>query len=508
MVVLSVDLTLADHAGELAMLRAIDSLFQVFRFAPLLLLWFALPVAEAQQHRHDFRGPRFSGGQNIGTGNVRVSGGGTFGPPGTAQQLGAQSPSFGAGSRSTWTHSHGTRGVSRGTGVWNYSQSVPTPGFNTFHVIPNVYPSSFNNGYLMDPTGYSMIPYYGVGPGWSMNPYIAAGGQGPLWFRHPIPGNLWANSLWLDPFGFPNGPNAWCLNSMPYFGGTNPYFAGSVLMPTLISMNVNMMPSVPSTASYTITDPRLLDVLAPPQNQQMQPANVPFQDVPPAPQPDADLPLLNEFDPSPRSDRVSTLSEKIQSLRHQSAGDDAFRHQRYDDAVAFYQSAIDTAPDRRAPWIRMAFAQIAMKRFDFAIARLKTGLSMPDDAGRSWVTADELYGNQTAERARSHGLDLLNWLAERPTSADRLLLVGAFQQLRGHDEVAAELLQLSSHEGPEAELASAVTRIAKNDIGQRAAAQDLVDLKDAAENNKVVPASETRDPNGIYLDGNALARPE
>ena len=92
-IALSVDMTLVDHAGELAMLKTIDSLFQAFRFAPVLLLWLALPVAKAQQHRHDFRGAQFSGGQNFGTGNVRVSGGGTFGPAGTAQQLGAQSPS-------------------------------------------------------------------------------------------------------------------------------------------------------------------------------------------------------------------------------------------------------------------------------------------------------------------------------------------------------------------------------------------------------------------------------
>ena len=273
-------------------------------------------------------------------------------------------------------------------------------------------------------------------------------------------------------------------------------------MPTLIAMNVNMMPSVPSTASYTVTDPRMLDMLAPPQNMQLLPGNFEVPNAPPAPQPDADLPLLNEFNPSPRSDRVSTLSDKIQSLRHQSAGDDAFRHERYEEAVTFYQSAIDAAPDRRAPWIRIAFAQIAMKRFDLSVARLKTGLGMPDDAGRSWITGEELYGSEVASRARAHGLDLLNWLAERPTSADRLLLVGTFQQLRGHEEVASELLALSSHEGPEAAMAAAVTRLAHNDIGQRAAAHDLAELRDDANKPPVAPASETRDPSGIYLNGN------
>lgn len=473
---------------------------QCIAAALFLMLPCSICVAQSQ-HRYDFRGAQFPTGRiPAAPGNVRVSGGATFGPVGTAQQLGAPATSFGSGSSASYSNGRSFVNVGRGsTGAWHHSHQLPIGYGNQFTIVPPFLPSYPGAVSIFDGYTAGVGPHYSIVPGWSVAPSFPYGWYGNPWYGQPVVYGGWSNPLWTHGPFIPGNANSWYLNSFPYFGGTNSYFAGSVLAPTIINMNVAMMPSVPSTASYTITDPRMLDLLAPAPH-----ANGPMQavpDVPPAPQPDADLPLLNEFPALPRSNRVSTLEEKMKSLRHQTAGDEAFRHERYADAVASYQSAIDAAPDRRAPWIRMALGEIAMKRFDFAIARLKTGLSMPDDAGRSWITAEELYGTQVAERARSHGLDLLNWLAERPASSDRLLLTGMFQQLRGHQEVAAELLTLSSHEGPEAELAATVTRLAQNDIGQRAAAQELADLHAESINKPIIPASEPRDPNGIYLDG-------
>jgi hypothetical protein len=96
----------------------------------------------------------------------------------------------------------------------------------------------------------------------------------------------------------------------------------------------------------------------------------------------------------------------------------------------------------------MALLQIAVKNFPSAAQNLKTALSITDDRARAWVSADELYGQQTAERARTHGSELWNWLAERPLSADRLLLAGTFQKFRGFDAAADELFELAHFEGP------------------------------------------------------------
>ncbi|MFN9717220.1 MAG: tetratricopeptide repeat protein [Planctomycetota bacterium] len=474
------------------------------RWWTCLCLVLACSICVGQdERRYDFRGAQFPTGRiPADPGNVRVSGGVTFGPVGTVQQPGALPTSYGVGSSASYSNGRTFVNVGRGpAGAWHHSHQVPNGYVNQFTIVPPFIPSSPGSVAIVDGYTAGLGPHYSIVPGWSVAPSLPYGWQSNLWLGQPA-----VYGGWGYPGGFPGHhasgvPNGWCLNSFPYFGGTNSYFAGSVLVPTLIQMNMSMMPSVPSTASYTVTDPRMLDLLVPAPEAQGPVEPVP--DIPPVPQPDADLPLLNEFQPAPRSDRVSTLEQKMQSLRYQTVGDEAFRHERYADAVVSYQSAIDAAPDRRAPWIRMALGQIAMKHFDLAIARLKTGLSMPDDAGRSWITAEELYGVRVAERARSHGLDLLNWLSERPTSADRLLLTGMFQQLRGHDEVAAELLTMSSHDGPEARLAATVTRLAHNDIGQRAAAHELAELKKEFHDRPVLPASKTRDPNGIYLKGTA-----
>ena len=97
-----------------------------------------------------------------------------------------------------------------------------------------------------------------------------------------------------------------------------------------------------------------------------------------------------------------------------------------------------------------------------------------------------MYGQQTAERARTHGGELWNWLAERPLSADRLLLAGAFQKFRGFDAAADELFELAHYEGPEADYVARIRSIADEDPGQRAISQELAQLKQLATTSQAV----------------------
>jgi thioredoxin-like negative regulator of GroEL len=224
---------------------------------------------------------------------------------------------------------------------------------------------------------------------------------------------------------------------------------------------------------------------------QQLPVN-PFPEAPPAI--DRDTPLLNEFESLPRGDKVSSLADKINSLRYQSQGDTAFRKEDYVTAEESYRDAIQRAPDRRSPWIRMALLQIAIRNFPAAAQNLKTALSITDDRARAWVSADELYGQQTAERARTHGSELWNWLAERPLSADRLLLAGAFQKFRGFDAAADELFELAHYEGPEADYIARLRTIADEDPGQRAISQELAQLKQLATTSQAVERKPGDDP--------------
>ena len=139
---------------------------------------------------------------------------------------------------------------------------------------------------------------------------------------------------------------------------------------------------------------------------------------------------------------------------------------------------------------------------------------MESDASRPWCTAEELYGQKAAERARSHGGPLWNWLAERPLSADRLLLAGTFQKLRGYHKTADEMLAMASHPGAEATLVSEVMQLAANDIGPRAIADDLEQLVEQASAQQESSGAQQHDParksaveksGGIFLRGGDVA---
>ena len=259
---------------------------------------------------------------------------------------------------------------------------------------------------------------------------------------------------------------------LPYFGGLNAHYPGSVLGSTLQNMSYSMRPSVPSTAAYT--RPPLMFMNGPQFEEAAGGLNAEqIPDAPPATDPQVQTPLLNEFEAFPRGSGDSSLPDKINSLRHQSIGDEAFRNEEYSKASESYKAGLSLSPDRRALWIRMAFVSIATENFADATRYLKTGLLTSPDATRAWISADELYGERAGERARSHGSKLWNWLAEEPLSSDRLLLGGTFQKLRGFDGAAAELLQMASHEGAEADAVASVMALAEGDIGQRAVSQQL-----------------------------------
>ena len=411
-----------------------------------------------EQTGHGDYGHSLTGMGQGGFGNFRSTGPVIYGQPGLVQQ-------FGGGYYSSGTYSYGnfgrsSIGVSRGSvGVIHYSPGLVVPAFSGTY------------GYGLSPFGYA-----------DGNGTIPQGWGSPAFYNNSLYG--WANNSWLG-FGVQYDP--WCQSAFPYFGGVNPCFAGSFLAPTIINLNISMRPIVPSTAAYTLTDPRILDLVAPAPNAVLPIPPVPANFGPvvaearPLVNAADGVPMLNEFDADPHSERISSLTEKIHSLRYQSTGDDAFRREDYATAEVFYKSAIESAPDRRAPYLRMAFVKIALADFASAVGSLKTGLIMPGDATRAWVTAEELYGQRVAERARSHGGKLWNWLAEQPLSSDRLLLAGTFQTLRGFDGTASELLEMSSHEGPEAAYVSALLDIARTDSGQRAVDEDRVRMLQATE---------------------------
>ncbi|HQZ67048.1 MAG TPA: hypothetical protein PLY87_18280 [Planctomycetaceae bacterium] len=452
-----------------------NCVLRVWRLAAFVCVLSLGTTGYAQLHAGQIPNAGFGGGgQTLGGFNSSVgfasqypigdrSLGGTYSSP--RYTYGAYTvPYFGVSRGYGYGYGYGYgHGYGYGYGAWNYSTGYYAPviwsaPYATYSPSVFGYGSSVLSGNYVG--NYVSNGFVGLIPGGAYSPYYSSG---------------------------------W-----PYITGLSPYSPAAIIAPTILNLNVITQPLVPSVASYSLTDPRLIDQLAPVP----QPGGVV---VPPPPQP-ADFdgaivpdepawqvpgdgtPILNEFDSVPREQKVSTLTEKIQSLRYQSSGDDAFQKADYATADVFYSTAIKTAPDRRAPYLRMAISRITLNDFPEAARYLKTGLAMESDASRAWVTAEELYGQKIAERARSHGGPLWNWLAERPLSADRLLLAGTFQKLRGYDRTADQMLELASHEGTEAMLVSQVQQLAKQDVGPRSISDDVNHIIDQESSRRATAA--------------------
>lgn len=203
-----------------------------------------------------------------------------------------------------------------------------------------------------------------------------------------------------------------------------------------------------------LADPRVLDLIAPAM-EMLPAANM-------SERPDPAVPLLGEFPMVPLSEKTTTAADRVESLLLQSQGDEAFRRRDYARAKLVFETALRKAPQRAAVWFRLMMLHVAFKEPAQAAACLKTALSLPADGTRAWVSAKEIYGPAGADSAEAlrHSEQLWSWLAERPLSADRLLLLGTFQQVRGYAAVATEILAMASHKGAEEERVLAVRELA------------------------------------------------
>lgn len=531
------------------------------RWSLLLILFLGVlswgTVSVAQHHSGHFHSPGFGGVQHgnmqygNGVGGFQTNGPATYGGPGLVQQ-------FGGGG------AYNNNGFYNGSGAYNgpyqysyggFNASAPLGGFNANAPLGGV---SFGNGfgtasysqrnfgirtYGVSGSGFGGLNYgsgYGIGygspvifstPMYNYSPSVFGYGTGVFSPNFPS-GNYISNGyIGFVPSG---GYNAGGYAGWPYAPCINPYFAGTGIAPTvlLLNMNLNMQPVVPAATANSLVDPRIIDMLAPapdpnaanfngvevpPVPHPPEPGGQPvLPDAPQLPLPTDGVPVLNEFNAIPRDQKISSLAEKIHSLRYQASGDDAFHKSDYATAEVFYATAIKTAPDRRAPYLRMAIVRIALADFPNAASYLKTGLSMESDPSRPWCTVEELYRQKVAERTRSHGGPLWNWLAERPLSADRLLLAGTFQKLRGYNKTADEMLALASHQGTEAILVTEVMQLAAADIGPRDVSDDLEQLVEQASAQQESSIERTREQanrsageksGGIFLRGDGKASP-
>lgn len=234
---------------------------------------------------------------------------------------------------------------------------------------------------------------------------------------------------------------------------------GSTTIPReldVVRLSTELRPALISDG-VAVPDPRLLDVMAP--------LNPPDQGGFPA---DPALPLLEEFPVAAVSDKVGSPLERVESLLQQTLGDQAYRQGDYEAAGLAYEVALQRTPRRAAVWFRLMLLAVAREEPGEAVQYLKAALSVPADGSQAWVTAADVYGPAGADSPESlrHSQQLWEWLAKRPLSADRLLLLGTFQRMRGYTGVAEDLLSMASHEGAEAERVQSVRRLAETSANE------------------------------------------
>jgi hypothetical protein len=162
------------------------------------------------------------------------------------------------------------------------------------------------------------------------------------------------------------------------------------------------------------------------------------------------LPIADEFPIKISTEQQAEVGvvEFIRSLRSQTTGDMAFRRRDYTSAESHYKTAAESAPSRRASWLRLAWAQLAQQRFSDAAVSLKSAMHLDnDDHARAWISGGLLFGDGVYTAASVQNDLLWKWLQERPNSTDRLMLTAAFQHLLGYTGVAQELLAVASKNG-------------------------------------------------------------
>lgn len=258
-------------------------------------------------------------------------------------------------------------------------------------------------------------------------------GSGPIFFVDPYAGQT------FSPYapGYPWVP-----------GGQVPFgvYAPPITVPYL-NQGISIQPgaSIAPGAAFPLNG---VPESAPAPEMLPQPANANAEAYS-APIPIDESPLNNEFPVkgAPTDAVESSAVSRIRSLRYQTSGDAYYRQADFASAEALYRSSTTEAPDRIAPWLRLAFAQVSLQKHAEAVRSLKAALKRNDDPSAAWVSSEILAGNLATDQSLLAEDQLYDWLKQRPNSTDRLLLVAAWSEFRGSSSAARELLQMARHAG-------------------------------------------------------------
>lgn len=138
----------------------------------------------------------------------------------------------------------------------------------------------------------------------------------------------------------------------------------------------------------------------------------------------ANIPLPPDDESVVRSVSGSSRAAKERSKQFQTEGDRWLREGQNVKAYLRYLEAQREAEDRGEVYFRQAFVLVAMGRYPHAVAKLKRGLQVDPQSGRTGKTLDEIYGVENVDHKVDYLQRVADWTNADVRDPDRLFLMG------------------------------------------------------------------------------------
>ncbi|MDB5389298.1 MAG: repeat-containing protein, partial [Planctomycetaceae bacterium] len=143
----------------------------------------------------------------------------------------------------------------------------------------------------------------------------------------------------------------------------------------------------------------------------------------------------------------STLEQKARSIHFQGQGDIWFRKQNYMQAYSKYKQASGAASDLAAPRFRMAYAMIALKRYELAVSEMARGIQLDPKYPLTGDSPAKVFGPDNQIAAGALAGQVADWVRQEIQAPDRLFLLGALLRMNGDVERARICFQAAAQVG-------------------------------------------------------------
>lgn len=143
----------------------------------------------------------------------------------------------------------------------------------------------------------------------------------------------------------------------------------------------------------------------------------------------------------------SSLEQQARSIHFQGQGDIWFRKQNYLQAYSRYKQAAGAASDQAAPHFRMAYALIALKRYDLAVSEMARGIQLDPKYPLTGDSPAKVFGPENQIAAGALAGQVADWVKQEIRSPDRLFLLGALLRMNGDLERSKICFEAAAQQG-------------------------------------------------------------